>query len=143
VLPRSVCNDPCPAGYQKKKKEGQKFCCYDCDPCSDGKMSNMSDSKMKGSICRDYKLAGFDVDNETLISIVGSGHKIESGRLEDDCPVLCKSSVLNFWFINRSCPVQCVMIPVLLAIRRKRKKARNFAAMIVIHVLLGRCQICQ
>ncbi|XP_070582930.1 vomeronasal type-2 receptor 26-like [Erythrolamprus reginae] len=43
VLPRSVCNDPCPAGYQKKKKEGEKFCCYDCDPCSDGKMSNMSD----------------------------------------------------------------------------------------------------
>ncbi|KAK9398198.1 type-2 vomeronasal receptor [Crotalus adamanteus] len=43
VLPRSVCNNPCPAGYQKKKKEGQKFCCYDCDPCSVGKMSNMSD----------------------------------------------------------------------------------------------------
>ncbi|KAK9398199.1 type-2 vomeronasal receptor [Crotalus adamanteus] len=43
ILPRSVCNDPCPAGYQKKKKEGRKFCCYDCDPCSDGKMSNMSD----------------------------------------------------------------------------------------------------
>ncbi|XP_070585195.1 vomeronasal type-2 receptor 26-like [Erythrolamprus reginae] len=43
ILPRSVCNDPCPAGYQKKKKEGEKFCCYDCDPCSDGKMSNMSD----------------------------------------------------------------------------------------------------
>ncbi|XP_026546395.1 vomeronasal type-2 receptor 26-like [Notechis scutatus] len=43
VLPHSVCNDPCPAGHQKKKKEGEKFCCYDCDPCSDGKMSNMSD----------------------------------------------------------------------------------------------------
>ncbi|XP_058036464.1 vomeronasal type-2 receptor 26-like [Ahaetulla prasina] len=43
VLPRSVCNDPCPAGYQKKKKEGEKFCCYDCDACSEGKMSNMSD----------------------------------------------------------------------------------------------------
>ncbi|XP_032092508.1 vomeronasal type-2 receptor 26-like [Thamnophis elegans] len=44
VLPHSVCNDPCPAGYQKKKKEGEKFCCYDCDPCSDGKMSNMLDT---------------------------------------------------------------------------------------------------
>ncbi|XP_058036466.1 vomeronasal type-2 receptor 26-like [Ahaetulla prasina] len=44
VLPRSVCNDPCPAGYQKKKKEGEKFCCYDCDPCSDGKISNMLDT---------------------------------------------------------------------------------------------------
>ncbi|XP_026575320.1 vomeronasal type-2 receptor 26-like [Pseudonaja textilis] len=43
VLPLSLCNDPCPAGYQKKKKEGEKFCCYDCDLCSHGKMSNMSD----------------------------------------------------------------------------------------------------
>ncbi|XP_029141747.1 vomeronasal type-2 receptor 26-like [Protobothrops mucrosquamatus] len=43
VLPHSVCNNPCPPGYQKKKKEGQKFCCYDCDPCSDGKISNTLD----------------------------------------------------------------------------------------------------
>ncbi|XP_015684861.1 vomeronasal type-2 receptor 26-like [Protobothrops mucrosquamatus] len=43
VLPRSVCNNPCPAGYHQKKKEGETFCCYDCDPCSDGKVSNMSD----------------------------------------------------------------------------------------------------
>uniref|UniRef100_A0A670YTW4 G-protein coupled receptors family 3 profile domain-containing protein n=1 Tax=Pseudonaja textilis TaxID=8673 RepID=A0A670YTW4_PSETE len=50
VLPRSVCNDPCPAGYQKKKKEGQKFCCYDCDPCSDGKMSNMSGNLFYSSV---------------------------------------------------------------------------------------------
>ncbi|XP_026546157.1 vomeronasal type-2 receptor 26-like [Notechis scutatus] len=44
VLPHSLCNNPCPAGYQKKKKEGEKFCCYDCDPCSDGKMSNTLDT---------------------------------------------------------------------------------------------------
>ncbi|XP_032092511.1 vomeronasal type-2 receptor 26-like [Thamnophis elegans] len=43
VLPRSLCTDPCPAGSQKKKKEGEKFCCYDCDLCSEGKISNMSD----------------------------------------------------------------------------------------------------
>ncbi|XP_060112544.1 vomeronasal type-2 receptor 26-like [Heteronotia binoei] len=33
VVPVSVCNDYCQPGYQKKKKEGEKFCCYDCVPC--------------------------------------------------------------------------------------------------------------
>ncbi|XP_077169651.1 vomeronasal type-2 receptor 26-like [Paroedura picta] len=41
--PLSVCNDPCKPGYSKKKKEGEKFCCYDCDPCPDGKISDQED----------------------------------------------------------------------------------------------------
>ncbi|XP_053216389.1 vomeronasal type-2 receptor 26-like [Podarcis raffonei] len=43
MLPVSVCNDYCPPGYQKKKKEGDKFCCYDCEQCPDGKISNQID----------------------------------------------------------------------------------------------------
>ncbi|XP_062993268.1 vomeronasal type-2 receptor 26-like [Elgaria multicarinata webbii] len=43
VLPISVCSDSCNAGYQKKKKEGEKFCCYDCDPCPEGKISYQKD----------------------------------------------------------------------------------------------------
>ncbi|XP_048373554.1 vomeronasal type-2 receptor 26-like [Sphaerodactylus townsendi] len=43
VLPLSVCSDSCPPGYQKKKKEGEKFCCYDCTPCPEGKISNQKD----------------------------------------------------------------------------------------------------
>ncbi|XP_062993247.1 vomeronasal type-2 receptor 26-like [Elgaria multicarinata webbii] len=43
VLPISVCNKHCQAGNQKKKKEGEKFCCYDCNPCSEGKVSNETD----------------------------------------------------------------------------------------------------
>ncbi|KAH0626606.1 hypothetical protein JD844_001686 [Phrynosoma platyrhinos] len=39
VLPRSVCNDNCYPGYSKKKKEGEHFCCYDCDPCPEGMIS--------------------------------------------------------------------------------------------------------
>ncbi|XP_062993126.1 vomeronasal type-2 receptor 26-like [Elgaria multicarinata webbii] len=31
--PLSVCNDHCPLGYGKKRKEGEKFCCYECAPC--------------------------------------------------------------------------------------------------------------
>nr|XP_028560596.1 vomeronasal type-2 receptor 26-like [Podarcis muralis] len=40
VPPLSECNDICHPGYGKKKKEGVKFCCYDCVPCPDGMVSN-------------------------------------------------------------------------------------------------------
>ncbi|XP_066483480.1 vomeronasal type-2 receptor 26-like [Tiliqua scincoides] len=43
VLPLSACTNSCDPGYQKKKKEGEKFCCFDCDPCPDGKISVQKD----------------------------------------------------------------------------------------------------
>ncbi|XP_066486293.1 vomeronasal type-2 receptor 26-like [Tiliqua scincoides] len=44
VLPIAVCNDNCHPGYRKKKKEGEPFCCYDCTPCPDGKISDQKDT---------------------------------------------------------------------------------------------------
>nr|XP_056720085.1 vomeronasal type-2 receptor 26-like [Euleptes europaea] len=41
--PLSVCNDNCKPGYSKKKKEGEQFCCYNCDPCPEGKISDKED----------------------------------------------------------------------------------------------------
>nr|XP_056720348.1 vomeronasal type-2 receptor 26-like [Euleptes europaea] len=43
VQPISVCNDNCHPGYSKKRKEGEKFCCYDCLPCPEGMMSEQKD----------------------------------------------------------------------------------------------------
>ncbi|XP_060112562.1 vomeronasal type-2 receptor 26-like [Heteronotia binoei] len=43
VVPISLCNEYCLPGSQKQKKEGEKFCCYDCVPCPDGKISNQKD----------------------------------------------------------------------------------------------------
>ncbi|XP_033024582.1 vomeronasal type-2 receptor 26-like [Lacerta agilis] len=43
VLPISVCNDCCYPGYSRKKKEGEKFCCYDCAPCPEGMVSKYKD----------------------------------------------------------------------------------------------------
>nr|XP_056719660.1 vomeronasal type-2 receptor 26-like [Euleptes europaea] len=43
VLPVSLCSNPCQPGYRKKKKEQEKFCCYDCVQCPAGKMSNQKD----------------------------------------------------------------------------------------------------
>ncbi|XP_060137365.1 vomeronasal type-2 receptor 26-like [Zootoca vivipara] len=43
VIPLSLCNDHCHPGNQKKKKEGEKFCCYGCVPCPEGEISNHDD----------------------------------------------------------------------------------------------------
>ncbi|XP_058036518.1 vomeronasal type-2 receptor 26-like [Ahaetulla prasina] len=42
-LPFSQCNDPCFPGYWKKGIEGSQFCCYDCVPCPERKISNQND----------------------------------------------------------------------------------------------------
>ncbi|XP_025032151.1 vomeronasal type-2 receptor 26-like, partial [Python bivittatus] len=43
VSPLSLCNDYCPSGYRKTPKEGEAFCCYDCLPCPQGKITNQTD----------------------------------------------------------------------------------------------------
>ncbi|XP_025029344.1 vomeronasal type-2 receptor 26-like [Python bivittatus] len=43
VPPQARCNDHCHPGYSRKKKEGKPFCCYDCVPCPNGKVSNQED----------------------------------------------------------------------------------------------------
>ncbi|XP_063158529.1 vomeronasal type-2 receptor 26-like [Candoia aspera] len=37
--PLSICSESCRPGSSKKGKEGEPFCCYDCIPCPDGKIS--------------------------------------------------------------------------------------------------------
>ncbi|XP_070810648.1 vomeronasal type-2 receptor 26-like [Pituophis catenifer annectens] len=43
VIPFSQCNDHCSPGYWKRGAEGSQFCCYDCVPCPEGKISNQTD----------------------------------------------------------------------------------------------------
>nr|XP_034992600.1 vomeronasal type-2 receptor 26-like [Zootoca vivipara] len=39
LQPVSLCNERCHPGFRKKVKDGEPFCCYDCIPCPEGKIS--------------------------------------------------------------------------------------------------------
>ncbi|KAK9397374.1 type-2 vomeronasal receptor [Crotalus adamanteus] len=43
VQPTSICTEHCQPGTSKKVKEGKPFCCYECIPCPDGKISEKED----------------------------------------------------------------------------------------------------
>ncbi|KAM5191991.1 vomeronasal type-2 receptor 26-like [Mantella aurantiaca] len=44
-LPRGRCSEECLPGFRKSVREGYHSCCYNCAPCSEGEISNHSDSE--------------------------------------------------------------------------------------------------
>ncbi|XP_059187623.1 extracellular calcium-sensing receptor-like [Centropristis striata] len=52
--PRSVCSESCPPGTRMARKKGPPECCFDCIPCSEGKISNKTDSMECTSCPEDF-----------------------------------------------------------------------------------------
>ncbi|XP_047247937.1 extracellular calcium-sensing receptor-like [Girardinichthys multiradiatus] len=43
-VPVSVCSESCPPGTRKVLQKGKPLCCYNCIPCPEGEISNMTDA---------------------------------------------------------------------------------------------------
>ncbi|XP_032366245.1 extracellular calcium-sensing receptor-like [Etheostoma spectabile] len=52
--PQSVCSESCPPGTRMARKKGEPKCCFDCIPCSEGKISNKTDSMECTSCPEDF-----------------------------------------------------------------------------------------
>ncbi|CAL8334794.1 unnamed protein product [Boreogadus saida] len=52
--PWSVCSESCPPGTRMARKKGEPVCCFDCIPCSEGKVSNETDSTECFNCPEDY-----------------------------------------------------------------------------------------
>ncbi|XP_056230600.1 extracellular calcium-sensing receptor-like [Seriola aureovittata] len=52
--PRSVCSESCPPGTRMARKKGEPECCFDCIPCSEGKINNKTDSMECTSCPEDF-----------------------------------------------------------------------------------------
>ncbi|XP_066486762.1 vomeronasal type-2 receptor 26-like [Tiliqua scincoides] len=94
VLPLSVCNDNCHSGFFRRKKEGEPFCCYDCLPCPEGKISTQDNTDNCFECPEDqYSNPGQDSCAPKIISFLSYGDPLGIGLA---------TSALSFSFITAS-----------------------------------------
>ncbi|XP_042549852.1 vomeronasal type-2 receptor 116-like [Dipodomys spectabilis] len=54
--PRSVCSEPCGTGFRKSPQEGKAACCFNCTPCPQNEIANMTE--MEHCVkCADHQYA--------------------------------------------------------------------------------------
>ncbi|XP_035381009.1 extracellular calcium-sensing receptor-like [Electrophorus electricus] len=53
-VPISVCSESCPTGTRKAVQKGKPVCCFDCIPCAEGEISNITDSNKCEQCYQDY-----------------------------------------------------------------------------------------
>ncbi|XP_035381386.1 extracellular calcium-sensing receptor-like [Electrophorus electricus] len=53
-VPISVCSENCPPGTRKAVQKGKPVCCFDCVPCAEGEISNITDSIKCEQCYQDY-----------------------------------------------------------------------------------------
>ncbi|XP_042549956.1 vomeronasal type-2 receptor 116-like [Dipodomys spectabilis] len=127
--PRSVCTESCGPGFRKTSLEGNATCCFDCTPCSENEISNVSDME-QCMRCPDYQFTNTE-RNTCLL-------KTESFLAYEDplgmslaCTALCCSAltvaVLGVFIKHQDTPIV---------------KANNRALSYILLISLTCCFLC-
>ncbi|XP_015276544.1 PREDICTED: vomeronasal type-2 receptor 26-like [Gekko japonicus] len=97
AVPLSICSESCNPGYTRKKKEGEKFCCYDCAQCPEGTIS-----QDEGKIQNKWRYMDACV-------------KCPHDHYADDRQNKCNLKVLSFLSYNEQLGITLAMLAITLA----------------------------
>ncbi|XP_073480645.1 vomeronasal type-2 receptor 26-like [Aquarana catesbeiana] len=104
MIPKARCNEPCLPGSRKVPTDGIHVCCYHCVPCSDGEISNETDS----AICHQCPVDTWP-DKRKIICIP---------KTYDYLSYETNIIALAFYFISILCSVETLSILTLFIIFR-------------------------
>ncbi|XP_069823894.1 vomeronasal type-2 receptor 26-like [Dendropsophus ebraccatus] len=90
-IPRSQCSASCSPGHRKVTTSSIHLCCYDCIPCSEGEISNVSDSEN----CRKCPEDAWSNENRTLCVM----KEMEYLSYTEDILSIAFSSLATFFWI--------------------------------------------
>ncbi|XP_069823878.1 vomeronasal type-2 receptor 26-like [Dendropsophus ebraccatus] len=90
-IPRSQCSASCSPGHRKMATSSIHLCCYDCAACSEGEISNISDSEN----CRKCPEDAWSNENRTLCVM----KEMEYLSYTEDIISIAFSSLATFFWI--------------------------------------------
>ncbi|XP_042549567.1 vomeronasal type-2 receptor 116-like [Dipodomys spectabilis] len=127
--PRSVCSESCGPGFRKASLEGNATCCFDCTPCPENEISNVTDMEQCVR-CADHQFANMQ-RNHCLRKTEGFLAYEDPLGMALACTALCCSAltaaVLGVFIKHEDTPIV---------------KANNWALSYILLISLICCFLC-
>ncbi|KAL6032297.1 hypothetical protein STEG23_021935, partial [Scotinomys teguina] len=107
-IPPSECSKPCSPGHRKSHQEGKAVCCFDCNPCPENKISNMTKNKEQDSPRDNHQTRNYQVGTVKANLSLSFSCK---GFSKAFTLVFKLISVLNIMIVNKLCTIDITSIP--------------------------------
>ncbi|KAM8939621.1 vomeronasal type-2 receptor 26-like [Pelodytes ibericus] len=127
LIPRSQCSESCLPGYRKVLRPGTQTCCYDCVWCSEGEISNTSDSE-NCIICPDDEWPNEEKD-QCLPKVV------EFLSYTNDAIAVVSSFVSSVFFL-----LTVIILLIFIAFRDTpivKANNRNLSFLLLVSIMLS------